>query len=117
MEVWAEVWVPLPFQPLRVRGCILTLVERMDEEFTKIMQNTDPHSQGELEQAWAPVRGNVQELKLRVTLNKHMESQFFPRAFTRGPEILGLSPISSDSVGLRDLKFAFLTCFQVVLLV
>uniref|UniRef100_A0A8C0HGP2 Eukaryotic translation initiation factor 3 subunit C n=1 Tax=Chelonoidis abingdonii TaxID=106734 RepID=A0A8C0HGP2_CHEAB len=34
-------------QPLRVRGCILTLVERMDEEFTKIMQNTDPHSQGE----------------------------------------------------------------------
>ena len=34
-------------QPYRVRGCILTLVERMDEEFTKIMQNTDPHSQGE----------------------------------------------------------------------
>uniref|UniRef100_A0A8D0HC86 Eukaryotic translation initiation factor 3 subunit C n=1 Tax=Sphenodon punctatus TaxID=8508 RepID=A0A8D0HC86_SPHPU len=34
-----------PEQPLRVRGCILTLVERMDEEFTKIMQNTDPHSQ------------------------------------------------------------------------
>uniref|UniRef100_A0A669EGU9 Eukaryotic translation initiation factor 3 subunit C n=1 Tax=Oreochromis niloticus TaxID=8128 RepID=A0A669EGU9_ORENI len=32
-------------QPFRVRGCILTLVERMDEEFTKIMQNTDPHSQ------------------------------------------------------------------------
>ncbi|KAK1902197.1 hypothetical protein KUDE01_005161, partial [Dissostichus eleginoides] len=31
--------------PFRVRGCILTLVERMDEEFTKIMQNTDPHSQ------------------------------------------------------------------------
>ncbi|KAM4631637.1 eukaryotic translation initiation factor 3 subunit C-like protein isoform 2-T2 [Discoglossus pictus] len=34
-----------PEQPLRVRGCILTLIERMDEEFTKIMQNTDPHSQ------------------------------------------------------------------------
>lgn len=32
-------------QPFRVRGCILTLIERMDEEFTKIMQNTDPHSQ------------------------------------------------------------------------
>uniref|UniRef100_A0A6Q2YWB5 Eukaryotic translation initiation factor 3 subunit C n=1 Tax=Esox lucius TaxID=8010 RepID=A0A6Q2YWB5_ESOLU len=32
-------------QEYRVRGCILTLVERMDEEFTKIMQNTDPHSQ------------------------------------------------------------------------
>uniref|UniRef100_A0A8C5WIM7 Eukaryotic translation initiation factor 3 subunit C n=1 Tax=Leptobrachium leishanense TaxID=445787 RepID=A0A8C5WIM7_9ANUR len=34
-----------PDQPIRVRGCILTLIERMDEEFTKIMQNTDPHSQ------------------------------------------------------------------------
>lgn len=34
-------------QPFRVRGCPLTLVERMDEEFTKIMQNTDPHSQGD----------------------------------------------------------------------
>ncbi|XP_041094754.1 eukaryotic translation initiation factor 3 subunit C isoform X3 [Polyodon spathula] len=32
-------------QPFRVRGCMLTLVERMDEEFSKIMQNTDPHSQ------------------------------------------------------------------------
>ena len=37
---------PFVCQPFRVRGCILTLVERMDEEFTKIMQNTDPHSQG-----------------------------------------------------------------------
>ncbi|KAL7990043.1 hypothetical protein Chor_012709 [Crotalus horridus] len=32
-------------KPLRIRGCILTLVERMDEEFVKIMQNTDLHSQ------------------------------------------------------------------------
>uniref|UniRef100_A0AAY4DKL7 Eukaryotic translation initiation factor 3 subunit C n=1 Tax=Denticeps clupeoides TaxID=299321 RepID=A0AAY4DKL7_9TELE len=32
-------------QPFRVRGCVLTLIERMDEEFVKIMQNTDPHSQ------------------------------------------------------------------------
>lgn len=53
-------------QPLRVRGCILTLVERMDEEFTKIMQNTDPHSQGKLGQAWTSVRGKVQGVKLRV---------------------------------------------------
>ena len=50
-------------QPLRVSGCILTLVERMDEEFTKIMQNTDPHSQGEPEQAWASVERRVQGLK------------------------------------------------------
>lgn len=59
-----------PLQPLRVRGCILTLVERMDEEFTKIMQNTDPHSQGEPEKVWASVRGNVQGVKPRMVLNE-----------------------------------------------
>ncbi|KAI4550440.1 hypothetical protein MJT46_018605 [Ovis ammon polii x Ovis aries] len=32
-------------QSLCVCGCIFTPVEQMDEEFTKIMQNTDPHSQ------------------------------------------------------------------------
>lgn len=71
-EIWADIFTP--FQPLRVRGCILTLVERMDEEFTKIMQNTDPHSQGELRQAWASVRGKVQGIKLRVIVKKSLES-------------------------------------------
>ena len=54
-------------QSLCVCGCIFTLVERMDEEFTKIMQNTDPHSQGEPE-AWASVGGKVQGLKQRIVL-------------------------------------------------
>lgn len=30
--------------PYRVRGCILTIVERMDEEFKKMLQGCDPHS-------------------------------------------------------------------------
>ncbi|VDI13316.1 translation initiation factor 3 subunit C [Mytilus galloprovincialis] len=30
--------------PYRVRGCILTVVERMDEEFTKMLQACDAHS-------------------------------------------------------------------------
>ncbi|XP_054155499.1 eukaryotic translation initiation factor 3 subunit C-like [Oppia nitens] len=30
--------------PYRVHGCILTLIERMDEEFTKILQGCDAHS-------------------------------------------------------------------------
>lgn len=75
VKLGAEGWVgllvpPVPWQPLRVRGCILTLVERMDEEFTKIMQNTDPHSQGELERVWASVRGRVPGGKLRVMLTE-----------------------------------------------
>lgn len=31
-------------EPYKVRGCILTIVEKMDEEFTKILQNADAHS-------------------------------------------------------------------------
>ena len=30
--------------PYRVRGCILTVMERLDEEFTKMLQACDAHS-------------------------------------------------------------------------
>ena len=30
--------------PFRVRGCILAMVERMDEEFVKMLQDCDAHS-------------------------------------------------------------------------
>lgn len=30
--------------PFRIRGCVLTVVERMDEEFTKMLQACDAHS-------------------------------------------------------------------------
>lgn len=30
--------------PLRVRGCILTAIERLDDEFTKFLKECDPHS-------------------------------------------------------------------------
>lgn len=30
--------------PYRMRGCILTIVERLDEEFTKLLKECDPHS-------------------------------------------------------------------------
>ena len=31
-------------QPVRVIGNILTMAERVDDEFTKLLQNTDAHS-------------------------------------------------------------------------
>ncbi|KAL1109986.1 hypothetical protein AAG570_014065 [Ranatra chinensis] len=31
-------------QPYRIRGCILTIVERLDEEFIKLLKECDPHS-------------------------------------------------------------------------
>jgi translation initiation factor 3 subunit C len=30
--------------PFKVRGCVLTMVERLDEEFTKLLKECDPHS-------------------------------------------------------------------------
>ncbi|MEQ2175541.1 Eukaryotic translation initiation factor 3 subunit C [Goodea atripinnis] len=48
-----------------VRGCVLTLIERMDEEFTKIMQNTDPHSQG-TKPAAVPLKNHYDKVKPRV---------------------------------------------------
>lgn len=40
----AEESESLVAPPYRVKGCILTVVERMDEEFTKILQGCDAHS-------------------------------------------------------------------------
>lgn len=31
-------------EPFRIRGCILTAVERLDDEFTKLLKECDPHS-------------------------------------------------------------------------
>uniref|UniRef100_A0A8D8RG01 Eukaryotic translation initiation factor 3 subunit C n=1 Tax=Cacopsylla melanoneura TaxID=428564 RepID=A0A8D8RG01_9HEMI len=30
--------------PFKIRGCVLTIVERLDEEFTKLLKECDPHS-------------------------------------------------------------------------
>lgn len=30
--------------PYRIKGCVLSMVERLDDEFTKILQNADCHS-------------------------------------------------------------------------
>ncbi|KAK4805167.1 hypothetical protein QYF61_025229 [Mycteria americana] len=89
-----------PEQPYRVRGCILTLVERMDEEFTKIMQNTDPHSQEYVDhlkdegrvcgiiarlQRYLQEKGTTEEL-CRVYLRRilHTYYKFDYRAHRRG---------------------------------
>lgn len=30
--------------PFKLHGCVLTLVERLDEEFIKLLKECDPHS-------------------------------------------------------------------------
>uniref|UniRef100_A0A8C6QTN8 PCI domain-containing protein n=1 Tax=Nannospalax galili TaxID=1026970 RepID=A0A8C6QTN8_NANGA len=75
-------------QPLRLRGCILTLVERMDEEFTKIMQSADPHSQEYVEHlkdeaqgcaTWrrrAPATEKIYQIYLRCILHTYYKFNY-----------------------------------------
>lgn len=30
--------------PYKISGCVLTMIERLDEEFTKLLKECDPHS-------------------------------------------------------------------------
>lgn len=41
--------------PYKMHGCVLTLVERLDEEFTKLLKECDPHS-NEYVERWYPLR-------------------------------------------------------------
>lgn len=40
----AEESENLESPPYKLRGCILTVLERLDEEFTKLLKECDPHS-------------------------------------------------------------------------
>lgn len=95
--------------PFKVKGCILTVVEKMDEEFTKILQNADAHSPEYIERlkdetAVVKIIDRLQEyLELgcppselcRVYLRKidHLYYKFDPKALSNEPgssaELLG----------------------------
>uniref|UniRef100_U5EZ45 Eukaryotic translation initiation factor 3 subunit C n=1 Tax=Corethrella appendiculata TaxID=1370023 RepID=U5EZ45_9DIPT len=49
--------------PYRIRGCMLTAVERLDDEFTKLLKECDPHS-----------NDYVERLKDEVTVSKIIEN-------------------------------------------
>jgi len=76
--------------PYRVRGCILTMVERLDEEFTKMLQACDAHSTEFVQrlkdeaticdiidklEAYLEKQGNPEEI-CRIYL-RHIEHLFF----------------------------------------
>lgn len=43
-EVVSEEAEEYETPPYKIHGCVLTLVERLDEEFTKLLKECDPHS-------------------------------------------------------------------------
>lgn len=81
--------------PYHVRGCVLTSVERLDDEFTKLLKECDPHSNEYVERLKdeAKVAGiidkvqkylertNVQSELCRIYLRKieHLYYKFDPR--------------------------------------
>ncbi|XP_055939619.1 eukaryotic translation initiation factor 3 subunit C-like [Argiope bruennichi] len=88
--------------PYKVKGCCLTVVERMDEEFTKMLQGCDAHSPEYVErlkdetvvceiierlQAYLEDRGTPSEL-CRIYLRRieHLYYKFDPRMFVKKPE-------------------------------
>jgi translation initiation factor 3 subunit C len=43
-ETITEEMEEFEIAPYKMHGCVLTLVERLDEEFTKLLKECDPHS-------------------------------------------------------------------------
>jgi len=58
-------------EPYRVRGCILTVVERMDEEFTKMLQGCDAHSTEYVER----LKDEQKVCQIIETLQKYLEGR------------------------------------------
>ncbi|CAG2166982.1 unnamed protein product [Oppiella nova] len=94
----SEIYVSAPY---RVHGCVLTLIERMDEEFTKILQGCDAHSPEYIErlkdetrvcaiierlQSYLETggRGNASELcRIYILRIDHLYYKFDPNVFKK----------------------------------
>lgn len=106
--------------PYRVKGCCLTIVERMDEEFTKMLQGCDAHSPEYVErlkdettvcniierlQNYIEDRGTPSEL-CRIYLRRieHLYYKFDPKVFKK-KELVGMSTFyNGTSCILNGLK-------------
>lgn len=84
-------------KPYRLRGCVLTAVERLDDEFIKLLKECDPHS-----------NEYVERLKDEVTVTKLIEQVL------RYVEVQG-SPIEICRVYLRKIDHLYYKFDQSVL--
>ncbi|ESO09399.1 hypothetical protein HELRODRAFT_109647 [Helobdella robusta] len=111
-----------PNPPYKLRGCMLTTVERMDEEFTLMLQACDAHSTEYIERLRDEttvckiiedleryLKGHSTDDELcRVFLKRiqHLYYKFDPKSFGTGPETLS-DPNSSRAVMDRLCKFIY----------
>lgn len=74
--------------PYRVRGCILTSMERLDDEFTKLLKECDPHSNEYVERLKDECRVSVIIDKVQLYLEKNNIQSELCRIYLRKIEHL-----------------------------
>ncbi|XP_015592018.1 eukaryotic translation initiation factor 3 subunit C [Cephus cinctus] len=109
--------------PYKLHGCVLTLVERLDEEFTKLLKECDPHSNEYVErlkdekqvaaiidkvQEYLERQGNVSEL-CRVYLRKieHLYYKFDPNVLKQKEGEIGPEVVTSVQVMEKLCKYVY----------
>ncbi|XP_023244983.1 eukaryotic translation initiation factor 3 subunit C-like [Copidosoma floridanum] len=109
--------------PYKIHGCALTLVERLDEEFTKLLKECDPHSNEYVErlkdekmvsatidkvQEYLERKGTVSEL-CRVYLRKieHLYYKFDPTVLKQKEGELGPEVVTSVQVMEKLCKYIY----------
>ncbi|KAG7197132.1 hypothetical protein KM043_007219 [Ampulex compressa] len=109
--------------PYKVHGCVLTLVERLDEEFTKLLKECDPHSNEYVErlkdekqvatiidkvQEYLERQGTVSEL-CRVYLRniEHLYYKFDPNVLKQKEGEIGSEVTTSIQVMEKLCKYVY----------
>ncbi|OAD60074.1 Eukaryotic translation initiation factor 3 subunit C [Eufriesea mexicana] len=109
--------------PYKIHGCVLTLVERLDEEFTKLLKECDPHSNEYVErlkdekqvstiidkvQEYLERQGTVSEL-CRVYLRKieHLYYKFDPNVLKQKEGELGSDVATSVQIMEKLCKYVY----------
>ncbi|XP_031784464.1 eukaryotic translation initiation factor 3 subunit C [Nasonia vitripennis] len=109
--------------PFKLHGCVLTLVERLDEEFTKLLKECDPHSNEYVErlkdekqvttiidkvQEYLERKGSVSEL-CRIYLRKieHLYYKFDPTVLKQKDGEVPSDVITSVKVMEKLCKYVY----------
>lgn len=73
-ELVTEDTEDLENKPYQIRGCVLTAVERLDDEFIKLLKECDPHSNEYVDR----LKDEVRVTKLIEQVMKYVEAQGTP---------------------------------------
>ncbi|KAK0097254.1 hypothetical protein PV326_002740 [Microctonus aethiopoides] len=109
--------------PFKIHGCVLTLVERLDEEFTKLLKECDPHSNEYVErlkdekqvtniidkvQTYLEVHGSGSEL-CRVYLRKieHLYYKFDPNVLKQKNNEIANDVVTSVQIMEKLCKYVY----------